>query len=217
MRTPTYLGLEKSCGRSLGPSGAFALPRSAGLFMAGGGRAADMALEALVLRRRLPLSVVFWNLRTRSSAAAHQHSDAIACLRWAYLTSHSTLTPTHSTRTAQGDRSCPWCGFLSARVPTSTRLAECCSRTAGAAMADSHLPRVCRARRQLPSVELGRHLRLCGHLVWDSLAAVSGVATSPGNGQQRIGWAAMIKDAWAPRVVLCSRRPPQAECRGCRE
>jgi hypothetical protein len=38
--------------------------------MAGGGRAAaDMALVALVLRSRLPLSVVLWNLRTRSSIA----------------------------------------------------------------------------------------------------------------------------------------------------
>jgi hypothetical protein len=52
-------------------------------------------------------------------------------------------------------------------------------------MADSRPPRACRAQRQLPSVELGRHLRLCGHLVLDSLAAVSGVDTSPGNGQQR--------------------------------
>lgn len=68
--TTTYLGLEKSCGRSLGPRGCFTRPRSAGLFMAGGGRdVADMALEALVLRRRLPLSVVRWNLRTRSSVA----------------------------------------------------------------------------------------------------------------------------------------------------
>jgi hypothetical protein len=65
---PTYLGLEKSCGRSRGPSGTLARPRSDGLCMTGGGRAADMALEALVLRSRLPFSVVFWNLRTRSSA-----------------------------------------------------------------------------------------------------------------------------------------------------
>jgi hypothetical protein len=65
---PTYLGLEKSCGRSRGPSGALARPRSDGLLVTGGGRTADMALEALVLRSRLPFSVVFWNLRTRSSA-----------------------------------------------------------------------------------------------------------------------------------------------------
>jgi hypothetical protein len=66
--TTTYLGLEKSCGRSLGPSGTLALPRNAGLFIAGGDReVADMALEALVLRNRLPVSVVLWNLRTRSS------------------------------------------------------------------------------------------------------------------------------------------------------
>jgi hypothetical protein len=59
LHSTTYLGLEKSCGRSLGPNGTLALPRNAGLFMAGGGReVADMALEALVLRNRLPVSVV---------------------------------------------------------------------------------------------------------------------------------------------------------------
>lgn len=58
------LCLEKSWGLSRGPSGTlFRPPRSAG----GGGREAFMAFEALVLRRRLPFSVVFWNLRTRSS------------------------------------------------------------------------------------------------------------------------------------------------------
>jgi hypothetical protein len=70
MPAATYRGLEKSCGRSLGPSGTLARPRSAELLLAGGGRDADMALEALVLRRRLLFSVVFWNLRTRSSVAA---------------------------------------------------------------------------------------------------------------------------------------------------
>jgi hypothetical protein len=70
MPAATYRGLEKSCGRSLGPSGTLARPRSAELLAAGGGRDADMALEALVLRRRLLFSVVFWNLRTRSSVAA---------------------------------------------------------------------------------------------------------------------------------------------------
>lgn len=59
----------KSWGRSRGPSGTLALPRPAALlWMAGSGRAALMALDALVLRRRLPWSPVFWNLRTRSSA-----------------------------------------------------------------------------------------------------------------------------------------------------
>jgi hypothetical protein len=73
MRIPAYLGLEKSCGRSRGPSGTLFRPLSAGLETAGGGREADadadMALEALALRSRLPLSVVLWNLRTRSSVA----------------------------------------------------------------------------------------------------------------------------------------------------
>lgn len=65
----TILCFVKSCGRSLGPSGALALARNAGvlLLLAGSGRAALMALVALVLRSRLPLSLVFWNLRTRSS------------------------------------------------------------------------------------------------------------------------------------------------------
>jgi hypothetical protein len=64
-----YLCLLKSWGRSRGPSGTFARPRPAALlFIVGSGRAAVMALEALVLRSRLPWSLVFWNLRTRSSA-----------------------------------------------------------------------------------------------------------------------------------------------------
>ena len=65
----TYLCLDESRARSRGPSGTLALPRAAALLLAGGGgaRAALMALEALVLRRRLPWSLVFWNLRTRSS------------------------------------------------------------------------------------------------------------------------------------------------------
>jgi hypothetical protein len=66
--TQPYLCLEKSCGRSRGPSGTLALPRNAAVLVAGGGRAADIAFEALVLRSRLPWSLVFWNLRTRSSA-----------------------------------------------------------------------------------------------------------------------------------------------------
>ena len=66
-----YLCLEKSWGRSRGPSGTLALPRPAWLwFGVGSGRAAVMALDALVLRRRLPWSPVFWNLRTRSSDEA---------------------------------------------------------------------------------------------------------------------------------------------------
>lgn len=80
----TYLGLEKSCGRSLGPNGTLALPLSAGLLMAGGGRDdADMALEALVLRSRLPVSVVLWNLRTRSSVTLCKYfiSDNMLLLR----------------------------------------------------------------------------------------------------------------------------------------
>jgi hypothetical protein len=64
----TYLGLEKSCGRSRGPSGTLFLPLSAELLAAGGGRDADMALEALALRNRLLDSVVFWNLRTLLSS-----------------------------------------------------------------------------------------------------------------------------------------------------
>lgn len=48
-----------------------ALPRPAALLlMVGSGRAALIALDALVLRRRLPWSPVFWNLRTRSSDEA---------------------------------------------------------------------------------------------------------------------------------------------------
>jgi hypothetical protein len=65
----SYLCLEKSWGRSRGPSGTFARPLPAVLlFIEGSGRAAVMALDALVLRSRLPWSLVFWNLRTRSSA-----------------------------------------------------------------------------------------------------------------------------------------------------
>jgi hypothetical protein len=64
-----YLCLEKSWGRSRGPSGTFARPLPAVLLcIEGSGRAAVMALDALVLRSRLPWSLVFWNLRTRSSA-----------------------------------------------------------------------------------------------------------------------------------------------------
>jgi hypothetical protein len=65
----SYLGLEKSWGRSRGPSGTRARPRPAWWwFIVGSGRAAVVALDALVLRSRLPWSPVFWNLRTRSSA-----------------------------------------------------------------------------------------------------------------------------------------------------
>jgi hypothetical protein len=68
----------------------------------------------------------------------------------------------------------------------------------------AHLPRAYGAR-QLPSVELGRRLRLCGHLVWDSRAAVSGVCVAGQRsaraqraevGEERVG---------AVGVVECSR------------
>jgi hypothetical protein len=96
----TYRGFEKSCGRSLGPSGTLFLPLSAALLMAGGGRAALMAFEALVLRSLLPWSAVFWNLRTRSSTRDtvsmatrgkyHPHAAT-------YQMSRSILHPRHST------------------------------------------------------------------------------------------------------------------------
>jgi len=95
----TYRGLEKSCGRSLGPSGPLFLPpRSAELLLlllllllTGGGRIADMALEALVLRSRLPVSVVLWNLRTRSSVGI-----SIAFTRISLLSLHTPDEPLES-------------------------------------------------------------------------------------------------------------------------
>lgn len=121
-----YLGLEKSCGRSLGPSGPLFLPRSAELLFTGmdGGRMADMALEALVLRNRLPASVVLGNFRTRSSIvdiSIVTHPMPFHCT---YLTSHSTPPRTHSTQTSRADQSCPWCGFLSGRAQTLSTLPE---------------------------------------------------------------------------------------------
>lgn len=68
---PPYLCLWKSCGGPRGPWGTFAvrLCEPSGLWPGSPGRVvAETALEALVLRSRLPLSPVFWNLRTRSSA-----------------------------------------------------------------------------------------------------------------------------------------------------
>lgn len=72
------LCLLKSWGRSRGPNGTLALPRPAALLlMVGSGRAALIALDALVLRRRLPWSPVFWNLRTRSSEEPLESSDML--------------------------------------------------------------------------------------------------------------------------------------------
>lgn len=95
----SYRGFEKSCGRSLGPSGTLFRALSDALLMVGGGLAALMAFEALVLRSLLPWSAVFWNLRTRSSVrdavsmgtSGKQHPHA-----GTYQTSRSTPRPRHS-------------------------------------------------------------------------------------------------------------------------
>lgn len=176
LRIATYLGLEKSCGRSLGPSGTLGRPRSAGLLMAGGGRDADMAFEALVLRSRLPFSVVFWNLRTRSSTATSQCCDTQRYIEGSYLRSRSTLRRTHSSPLGLGGQSCPWCVFLFARVRTCSgrlQLSLIHARPGCAVRSTAlRLPRASSARRQLPSVELGPRSRLCGHFVAECAAAV---------------------------------------------
>lgn len=102
---PTYLCLEKSCRGSRGPSGTFALPRPAALWLIGGsGRPAVIALEALVLRSRLPWSPVFWNLRTRSSARG-AISITVASMRPAPKCFFVPEEPLESSETVDPDRS----------------------------------------------------------------------------------------------------------------
>lgn len=108
----THLCLEKSWGGPRGPSGTFAIRRCepSGRWSGSPARALEAAveaaaakgaaLEALVLRSRLPWSPVFWNLRTRSSGAVSsllavrvrraglpveplESSDALAPMWWA--------------------------------------------------------------------------------------------------------------------------------------
>ena len=108
----THLCFEKSWGGPRGPSGTFAIRRCepSGRWSGSPARALEAAveaaaakgaaLEALVLRSRLPWSPVFWNLRTRSSGAVSsllavrvrraglpveplESSDALAPMWWA--------------------------------------------------------------------------------------------------------------------------------------
>lgn len=117
----TYLCLEKSWGRSRGPSGTLALPLSAALVAGGAGRAAERAFDALVLRSRLPLSPVFWNLRTRSSVVGTVSSALLHAVSrpqgrgGAYLKSRSTPHPRcwSQIRPAPARSSNPWLEYLS--------------------------------------------------------------------------------------------------------